>query len=269
MATLLDASHSSSHGTEYADQFAFGTHFDLDKILAGRILRLNHHYRTQWAFTFSNIRCFRWAFKFHQEVWGRGQTWRLTDLWIKKSSWIKSDIKVGRFGEGEDFNSFDCDFQNLAPVALKLVTGSVTSGTTGLSANGLRESNITFGQTCMHKLGVTLKNLERGKGWNLSTDGSQGPLFLLKWCGLLSSGAENYPANIVRVITTVRQMPQTFKTHSKPHINKAAGSLLQQLTAHHGDAAWFNRFWNLTLHDSDNNTVRDMQNIGFWSYKGA
>ena len=33
MATLLDASHSSSHGTEYADQFAFGTHFDLDKIL--------------------------------------------------------------------------------------------------------------------------------------------------------------------------------------------------------------------------------------------
>ncbi len=33
MATLLDASHSSNHGTEYADQFAFGTHFDLDKIL--------------------------------------------------------------------------------------------------------------------------------------------------------------------------------------------------------------------------------------------
>ena len=26
----------------------------------------------------------------------------------------KLDVKVGRFGEGEDFNSFDCDFQNLA-----------------------------------------------------------------------------------------------------------------------------------------------------------
>ncbi len=45
MATLLDASHSSSHGTEYADQFAFGTHFDLDKILGWQDTEApNHHY---------------------------------------------------------------------------------------------------------------------------------------------------------------------------------------------------------------------------------
>ena len=32
MATLLDAKYVSSHGTEYADQFAIGAHLDLEKI---------------------------------------------------------------------------------------------------------------------------------------------------------------------------------------------------------------------------------------------
>ena len=32
MATLLDSQHSSSHGTEYADQFVIGAHLDLEKI---------------------------------------------------------------------------------------------------------------------------------------------------------------------------------------------------------------------------------------------
>ncbi len=33
IATVLDAKQHSSHGTEYADQFALGAHFDLNKIL--------------------------------------------------------------------------------------------------------------------------------------------------------------------------------------------------------------------------------------------
>ncbi|MCO6855654.1 carbohydrate porin, partial [Pseudomonas aeruginosa] len=50
-----------------------------------------------------------------QEVWGRGQTWRLTQLWLKQQYFAGAlDVKFGRFGEGEDFNSFPCDFQNLA-----------------------------------------------------------------------------------------------------------------------------------------------------------
>jgi len=33
IATLLDSDHHSSDGTEYADQFAIGVHFDLNRIL--------------------------------------------------------------------------------------------------------------------------------------------------------------------------------------------------------------------------------------------
>ena len=162
MATLLDASHSSSHGTEYADQFAFGTHFDLDKILGWQDTE------AQITITQRNGRSLSQtsdALDGHlsstQEVWGRGQTWRLTDLWIKKKFMDqKLDIKVGRFGEGEDFNSFDCDFQNLALCGSQVGNWVGDQWYNWLSANGLRESNITFGQTCMHKLGcmnITLK----------------------------------------------------------------------------------------------------------------
>ena len=48
-----------------------------------------------------------------QEVYGRGQTWRLTELWYQQ---VAADghlvLKAGRFPAG-DFNTFDCEFQNL------------------------------------------------------------------------------------------------------------------------------------------------------------
>jgi carbohydrate-selective porin OprB len=40
---------------------------------------------------------------------------RLTQLWIQHQIFDnKLDVKAGYFGEGEDFNTFPCDFQNLA-----------------------------------------------------------------------------------------------------------------------------------------------------------
>jgi porin len=49
-----------------------------------------------------------------QEVYGRGQTTRLTDFWFRQEyGGGLIDWKVGRMGVGEDFASFSCDFQNL------------------------------------------------------------------------------------------------------------------------------------------------------------
>lgn len=47
-----------------------------------------------------------------QEVYGRGQTWRLTRLWYEQSLGRVS-AKVGRSNVGEDFATFSCDFMNL------------------------------------------------------------------------------------------------------------------------------------------------------------
>lgn len=48
-----------------------------------------------------------------QEVYGRGQTWRLTELWYQQELADGALVlKAGRMPAGE-FNTFDCDFMNL------------------------------------------------------------------------------------------------------------------------------------------------------------
>jgi len=50
-----------------------------------------------------------------QEVWGRNQTWRLTQLWYGQDLFDKIvQIKLGRLAVGEDFSTFDCGFMSLA-----------------------------------------------------------------------------------------------------------------------------------------------------------
>ena len=49
-----------------------------------------------------------------QEVYGRGQTWHMTQFWLNQS-FLDNRVqwKFGRMTVGEDFASFSCDFQNL------------------------------------------------------------------------------------------------------------------------------------------------------------
>jgi len=50
-----------------------------------------------------------------QEVYGRGQTWRLTQFWYDLPMLRGAvDVKVGRTSPGEDFAAFSCSFQNLS-----------------------------------------------------------------------------------------------------------------------------------------------------------
>jgi porin len=47
-------------------------------------------------------------------VFGRGQTWRITQLWYNQTYFGGAlDWKVGRLTVGEDFASFSCEFMNL------------------------------------------------------------------------------------------------------------------------------------------------------------
>jgi len=49
-----------------------------------------------------------------QEIYGRGQTWRLSEFWYQQT-WLDDRLlwKVGRVAAGETFGSFNCNFQNL------------------------------------------------------------------------------------------------------------------------------------------------------------
>ncbi len=50
-----------------------------------------------------------------QEVYGRGQTWLLTQFWYEETILHGAiDMKLGRTSPGEDFAAFSCSFQNLS-----------------------------------------------------------------------------------------------------------------------------------------------------------
>jgi porin len=49
-----------------------------------------------------------------QEVYGRGQTVRMTQLWWEQKIGARTEVKLGRTNPGEDFAAFSCHFMNLS-----------------------------------------------------------------------------------------------------------------------------------------------------------
>jgi porin len=274
MASLLDSKHHSSHGTEYADQFALGAHLDLGTILGWQdteaqitITERNGHSLSQTSDALAG------HLSSAQEVWGRGQTWRLTDLWIKKKFMDqKLDIKVGRFGEGEDFNVFDCDFQNLA------LCGSQVGNWVGdqwynwpVSQWAVR-GKYNLQPDLYAQLGVyeyNPENLRRSKGFNLSTDGSHGVIIPVEVVWQPKSAIAQLPGEYrlgyYYSTADAAEIEHPSRTSHKQGMWVVAK---QQLTSHADDARrGLSGFVNLTVHDSDTNNVSNMQNIGL-VYKG-
>ncbi len=185
----------------------------------------------------------------------------------------KLDIKVGRFGEGEDFNSFDCDFQNLALCGSQVGNGVGDQWYNWPVSQWAARVKYNLRSDLYAQVGVyeyNPENLERGKGWNLSTDGSQGAIIPAEVVWSPQFGAEKLPGEY-RAGYYYSSADATDIQNPQQTSHKQGGWVVakQQLTAHHGDAArGLTGFVNLTLHDSDTNTVRDMQNIGL-VYKGA
>ena len=97
----------------YTDQLSFGATFDLDRLLGV------HDAKIQLTITDRNGRNLSddaqlGTLQQVQEVFGRGQTWRLTQFWYDQTYFSGLlDWKVGRLTVGEDFASFTCSFQNL------------------------------------------------------------------------------------------------------------------------------------------------------------
>ncbi|HBT14085.1 MAG TPA: porin, partial [Erwinia persicina] len=116
-ASNLAGGYNTSTTARYTDQWAFGTSLDLEKLLnwddtqfqftiTSRNGRdLTQHINDPRTGGLSSV----------QEVWGRGQTWRLTQFWVNKGFFDHLvEIKAGRVTTGEDFDSFDSKFENLA-----------------------------------------------------------------------------------------------------------------------------------------------------------
>lgn len=184
----------------------------------------------------------------------------------------KLDVKVGRFGEGEDFNSFDCDFQNLA------LCGSQVGNWVGdqwynwpVSQWAMRVK-YNLQPDLYTQVGVyeyNPENLERGKGFNLSTDGSHGAIIPAEVVWSPKLGVQSMPGEYrlgyYYSTADAKEIADSTKTSHKQGVWVTAKQKLFQ-PADQTDRG-LTGFVNLTFHDSDTNKVDNMQNIGL-VYKG-
>ncbi|AJC23573.2 porin [Pandoraea pulmonicola] len=112
-----EAAHNFSGGqeklTRYTDQWVIGSTMDLDKLVGWRggtfqmtITDRNGRNLGADAGIGNNMLI--------QEVYGRGQTWHMTQFWLNQS-FLGGRVqwKIGRLTVGEDFANFSCAFQNL------------------------------------------------------------------------------------------------------------------------------------------------------------
>jgi porin len=103
----------SETGATYTDQYAAGVTFDLDRLIGLSDAQFQTTLTERTGRNLSDDADLG-TLQQVQEVYGRGQTIRLTDFWFQqKYADGLIDWKVGRIPVGEDFASFSCDFQNL------------------------------------------------------------------------------------------------------------------------------------------------------------
>ncbi|MNF68062.1 Porin B precursor [compost metagenome] len=287
MGANLHGGYDDDQTARYSGQFALGTHLDLQKILGWHDAEFQLTVTQRHGDNISNDRINDprvGGFTSAQEVWGRGQTWRLTQMWIKQKYFDGAlDVKFGRFGQGEDFNSFPCDFQNLA------FCGSQVGNWAGdiwynwpVSQWALRvKYNLTpelYAQIGAYEQNPS--NLDRGNGFKLSGSGTQGAVIPVElvWSpavnglpGEYRAGYYYSNAKATDVYKDSNGQPaalsgQAYRSSSSKHGFWLGAQ--QQLTSQASDhSRGLSVFANATLHDKKTNAIDNYVQAGV-VYKG-
>ena len=287
MGSNLHGGYSHDRAVRYSDQFTFGVNMDLQKILGWHDTEVQLTVTERHGNNISNDRINDprvGGFTSAQEVWGRGQTWRLTQMWIKQKYFDGAlDVKFGRFGEGEDFNSFPCDFQNLA------FCGSQVGNWVGgiwynwpVSQWALRV-RYNLNEALYAQVGVfeqNPSNLESGNGFKLSGSGTQGAVMPIElvWSprvnglkGEYRAGYYYSNAKAQDVLKDSNGTPAAISGAAYRSSSSKHGLWLgvqQQVTAQASDQSrGLSLFANATVHDKKTNAIDNYVQAGV-VYKG-
>ncbi|MBV4506005.1 MULTISPECIES: carbohydrate porin [Pseudomonas] len=287
MGSNLHGGYSHDRAARYSDQFTFGVNMDLQKILGWHDTEFQLTVTERHGDNISNDRINDprvGGFTSAQEVWGRGETWRLTQMWIKQKYFDGAlDVKFGRFGEGEDFNSFPCDFQNLA------FCGSQVGNWVGgiwynwpVSQWALRV-RYNLNDELYAQVGVfeqNPSNLESGNGFKLSGSGTQGAVMPVElvWSprvnglkGEYRAGYYYSNAKAQDVLKDSNGAPAAISGAAYRSSSSKHGLWLgaqQQVTALASDQSrGLSLFANATVHDKKTNAIDNYVQAGV-VYKG-
>ena len=275
-ASNLKGGYNDDRTARWTEQFVFGLKVDLQKAmgLENAQFKLAITERDGRSLTNDRIADPRvGGYTSSQEVYGRGQTWRLTQLWFSKGFLQDGalDVKLGRFGPGEDFNSFPCDFQSLTFCGSQVgnwAGGIWYNWPVSQLAGRVRYSINPQWFVQIGAYNQNPSNLETGNGFKLDGSGTQGTLLPVEvvWSpkvnglpGEYRAGYYYSTAKANDVLKDLNGQPQPLTGNDlRTHGSKSGYWLVaqQQVTRHAGDASrGLSLFANLTLHDKDTNQV--------------
>ena len=278
----LHGGYNDDKTARYSDQFGLGVALDLQKLWGWDNTQAKIQLTNRNGQNISNDRVGdprAGTLSSSQEVYGRGHMVRLTQLWIQHQFLDgKLDVKAGYFGEGEDFNTFPCEFQNLAFCGSQVGNWATNVWYNWpVSQAALRvKYNIT--PELYAQIGAYNQNpsqLEHGNGFKLSGSGTKGTVLPVElvWSPKVNDLPGEYrvgyykstaPADDVKV--NITNDGEDYRVRDSKHGYWFV--VQQQLTSHNGDASrGLHIAANATFHDKQTNIVDNYQSLMF-VYKG-
>jgi porin len=112
-----EAAYNAAGGVKslgsFTGQSLFGATFDLEKLITLPNTKLQVSYTSRYGRNLVDDAGLD-TLQLVQEVWGRGQTVRLTQLFLEHRFFEELlTVRWGRVAMGDAFAAFSCDFQNL------------------------------------------------------------------------------------------------------------------------------------------------------------
>ncbi len=282
----LHGGYNHDKATRYSDQIAVGAHLDLQKILGWHDAEFQLTLNNRNGDNISNDRVGdprTGTISSSQEVWGRGSVTRLTQMWYQQKFFDQAlSIKLGRFNEGEDFNSIPCDFQNLSLCGSQVGNYVNTWYNWPISQWAMRiKYQLTpevFVQVGAFEQNPS--NLENDNAFKLSGSGTEGAVLPVElvWSpsvdglpGEYRAGYYYSTADSEDVYKNTDGQPAALTGTAYRGASSKHGvwlNLRQQVTAQDSDASrGLTLFANGTLHDKKTNMVDNYVSVGM-VYKG-
>lgn len=277
-AINMDGGYNDNNTTTVASQLTLGTNFDLNKIAGWKdtTAAIMITKRDGNALTNERIKDPRsTTLGNSQEIYGRGKIWRLTQAWVKKGfDDNKVQVKVGRMGMSDDFNSSQCEFQNLL-----LCGGQLGKSIGSIWYNwpvSVWAANVkyqfapewTFGIGVYEVNPDDIKTKSASDGFNLDMRGTNGATIPveLAWKPKLNGLPGEYKVGALYSTAEANDIKTAGKVHDGKHsfwLNSQ-----QQLTQR-GDDSKRGLYvgFNAVFNDKATTFVESTQQLAFW-YKG-
>ena len=287
MGANLNGGYNDDKTARYADQFGLGVALDLQKLWGWDNTQAKIQLTNRNGYNISNDRVGdprAGTLSSSQEVYGRGHMVRLTQLWIQHQFFDnKLDVKAGYFGEGEDFNTFPCDFQNLAFCGSQVGNWATNIWYNWPVSQAAIRVKYNINDELYAQIGAYNQNpsqLEHGNGFKLSGSGTKGTVLPVElvWSPKVNSLPGEYRVGYYKSTADADDVREdvngldaaTTGDDYKSHNSKSGYWFVaqQQLTSHNGDATrGLNIAANATFHDKDTNFIDNYQSVMF-VYKG-